>query len=224
MLVGIICPAGKNVTFDQCFSCTKRCFPLFVLELYCANLTAYQAAHTNTVSVSQISTCLRRSFYEATQPHYTSVISITSAVKGTLVHESLATFFSKKTGALSEYHLRREFAQPLTGTLDLYLSEILYDFKTSKKVYPKYKNQLNIYRILLEKPVKKMKIIFVDKFTTVEIPEIEVDIGNRVMTLVNGVTNSVIPEAEEDLEECSHCFFTSQCFAPVQIKHAKKIL
>lgn len=192
--------------------CEERCFPVFVLELYCKNMVEYGKAHTGTVSVSAISTCLRKAFYEKTQPYFTSVISVTSAVRGTMMHESLQRFFVNKPGALSEYKVSQQYSfGKVTGTLDLWYCEILYDFKSSKVIRPSYSNQLNTYRQLCNRPVKKMKIILLDRFEAVTVPAVDVDVEGRARTLVESLSTKTPPPPEDQLGACQYCYFLSQC-------------
>jgi hypothetical protein len=217
---GIQCKKG-NLTFKECAACKDRCFSLLALEIKNKQDEEYmrgrppRASGTKIthVSVTALSGCLRKSYYETLLPWYISPVAIAAGVKGTMLHEQIAKHFAGRTDVLSEYKMKWKGALEVTGTLDLYRCPIIFDYKTGKGVKPKYVKQLNIYRkMLVDKEVTKLKIILLDQFfKTEDVPIIEIDLEERVTALAEAYATQIPPKPEFAAKDCDYCFFTKEC-------------
>lgn len=227
--VGMKCKKG-NVTMEECAICKDRCFSLLALELKKKQDEAYLAgrkpkvpgAKITTVSVTALSGCLRKSYYEALFPYYIGHVAVVAGVKGTMLHDQIAQHFKGRTDVLSEYKMKWQGALEVNGTLDLYKSGIIFDYKTGKGVKPKYIAQLNIYKkMLVEREVKKLKIILLDQFwKTEDVPIADIDLEGRVNALAQAYDTKVPPKPEYAVKDCDYCFFAGQCAAETRLARA----
>jgi len=212
MIKGINCLKGK-VLFKDCLKCSARCTPSFVIDIFVDNQISYFKEHSQ-FSVSQITSCLRRTVLQLTKDYFMSINGVIAAVNGILVHRSLSDYFKTKQGYLSEYKMEKRYGPNiLTGTLDLYSykTKTIYDFKTSSSVKPWYKKQLSIYKQMLDLPVEKIAIVFVGKMIyTVYIDEEPVDISKRLEILSTSLEKGTLPEPEPS-ELCSYCEVKEFC-------------
>lgn len=214
MNVGISCIKG-NVLWEDCLKCSDRCFPQLFLKIYLKNSADFQKERPS-FSVSQLSLCLRRYYWQLTRDYYIGLGAVISAVYGTILHGGLHLHFKDNSSYLSEYKMTKVIlGETVTGTLDLYCKETktIYDFKTSSKIKPAYERQLNLYRQMLDLPVEKLKIVFIPLSKKPFVANIEItdkySLEDRVRALKNS-SETNIPAAEPD-PDCNFCPFKEDC-------------
>jgi len=187
MLQGFKCLDGKCVSFTECLrrdcpGCLPRVFRLGIL-------LKTQYRDPNEISTTNLTSgCLRKVYWEKTRPYWAPPQKNYAALRGSLIHEILNLVADMKyegaselCGTINTYTgnliTEKRFERLvdgilLSGTIDYYdkASQELVDFKSLNGATTMLKegsaradhiSQANIYRYLMNYPVKRIRIIYV---------------------------------------------------------------
>lgn len=236
MLKGFICPNKQKVSFADCTSkCTKRCLPLPFLA---GIIKGSMSRNLKGFSVTQITGCLRKTFFEKKQDWWTSPSrNLFFAYRGTVMHNILSNFESTleylrlpyKNGYVVEKRFSKAFncngrLASISGQIDLYdpHTATLYDYKTISDFVkdlprPQHITQTNIYSWLLPYEVKRIVLIYMSMNS---VKQIEVSIlpktdicsyvSSRISILSRALSTN-IPPSEEENGICKYCAFHPWC-------------
>ena len=187
MLVGFECPNGQKISFKECLqNCTqqKRCLPVPMP----VGIVRYALEERpNGYTVTQISQCLRKSYFEIKYNYYANPKEqLFFAYRGNVIHSILSDFDTFRESGVyynGRFVIEKRFYKPIeivigqkkhllrfSGKIDIYDShtKTLYDYKTISDFVkqdllprPHHVVQTNIYSYLLSPTYKVERIVVV---------------------------------------------------------------
>lgn len=168
-MTNVICSAtNKEVSMDACRSCALS-VPSPCGYDYALIKRIHQALEPREgIHVTDLVHCLKRAYYDATEPVPERVSDVMYRVLGTATHALLED--EQDENLITELPLEY---QGVVGRVDAYYPEkgILVDFKTTRWLMPDrlpygdHEKQVNVYRWLLENngyPVNQMFLHYID--------------------------------------------------------------
>ena len=177
----------------------------------------------NTIYVTQVLQCLRRSYYEIRYGVDLSYKLNKHILIGSAIHKYIEYLINKYKDRLDMYieaekHIEFEYGKyRVVGRADIVTDEEIWEIKAVSKTYKipslLHITQANIYAYLLQKP--RIRLIYIrdnniDEFVYNYAPRLTDMFFNRLNTLVIYLEHNNEPPREEDFW-CSTCPYKYQC-------------
>lgn len=228
----IRCPDGSEKTVGECRECSK-CFPKPITRML---LQGRDKKKRNTerqrFGVTRlVGNCLRKTYYEYTEPVAHPLDKLWIFTRGTAIHEFVQKNIPKED---SEIFKELKFASfDVIGFVDAVHDGALYEFKTTANI-PEEPQEAHVlqaqayYSMLSKDQQKKVKNILIIYFSMHKIKVFEVaprDVCSyleaRGAILVKALKSSVAPKREESWL-CDYCDHKDICHGHKEPTHQPK--
>jgi len=183
------------------------------------------ARDTTHVHVSDLTSCLRRSYLQRITDLYPSLKRMYWLFRGALAHQLVEN--TREPFSLTEVRFQRRVdGVTVVGRPDKIVPNRreLYDYKTTKRItlkklpYGEHTRQVNIYRWLVEPhfQIDRLFLVYLDmsRCASLEVPieDVEEYVTDRARTLQGAMGSGTVPVAEPSWL-CDYCEVTDECQA-----------
>lgn len=217
VLVGIRCSVYGNTPFERCLACS-RCYPRSVLKAIFSAL-APKKKRIKEIHVTDITRCLRKSFFSKLLPAYITLDQAFRQARGVLLHKALLSAFP-----VSEIYISANFGGiEVHAHIDGMENGTIIELKTISRLPPvplrHHVKQLWCYYTMAEMnglSVRYGKLLYfsMQGFRVFDIPLLYVAnwIGMRASVLLRSLREGSPPlSGERDEWECYLCPYRREC-------------